>query len=101
MYDTLYSLLRKSMSGSRSGIHRTFASSVFLFLTPERRCLLRQADNQMKLWQCVDNGLGCDDLQVEKAVAPLARLCPIRSLVSGMASITLVNYPFLKWVISR
>lgn len=75
-----------------------FSSS---FFTPERRCLLRQADNQMKLWQCVDNGLGCDDLQVEKAVAPLARLCPIRSLVSGMASITLVNYPFLKWVISR
>ena len=61
---------------------------------PERRCLLRQADNQKKLWQCVDNSLGCDDLQVEKAVAPLARLCPIRSLVSGMASITLVNYPF-------
>ncbi len=46
----------------------------------------------MKLWQCTRYGLGCDDLQVEKAVASLARLCPPQSLVSGMASITLVDY---------
>jgi transposase len=56
--------------------------------------LLEQADNEMKLWQCRNDGLGCDNLQVEKAVALLARLCPPQSLVSGMASITLVNYPF-------
>jgi len=62
--------------------------------TTELPRLLEQADNEMKLWQCSNNGLGCDDLQVEKAVAPLARLCPPQSLVSGMASITLVNYPF-------
>jgi hypothetical protein len=37
--------------------------------------------------------LRCDDLQVEKAVAPLVLLCPSQSMVSGMASITLVNYP--------
>jgi hypothetical protein len=38
--------------------------------------LLEQADNEMKLWQCSNDGLGCDDLQVEKAVAPLARFVP-------------------------
>jgi hypothetical protein len=62
--------------------------------TTELPCLLRQADNEMKLWQWSGYGLGCESLQVEKAVVPLARLCPPQSLVSGMASITLVNYPF-------
>lgn len=62
--------------------------------TTELPRLLEQADNEVKLWQCSNDGLGCDNLQVEKAVAPLARLCPPQSLVSGMASITLVNYPF-------
>ena len=62
-------------------------------ITTERPCLLRQADNQMKLCQCSNDGLGSDDLQVEKAVVSLARQCPSQSLVSGMASITLVNYP--------
>jgi hypothetical protein len=38
--------------------------------------------------------LQCRALQVEKAVASLVRKCPSQSMVSGMASITLVNYPF-------
>jgi hypothetical protein len=61
----------------------------------------RQADNKMKLWHSGDMILRCDDLQVEKAVASLALECPSQSLVSGMASITLVNYPPPEWLISR
>ena len=61
---------------------------------------LRQADNEMKLW-CGESGvLRYEDLQVEKAVEALARLCPSWSLVSGMASITLVNWSFHEWLIS-
>lgn len=49
----------------------------------------------MKLLVTHIEKLRCSDLQVEKAVVSLARLCPSQSVVSGMASITLVNYPFM------
>ena len=48
----------------------------------------------MKLLVAHRRRLKCIDLQVAKAVVSLARKCPSRSMVSGMASITLVNYPF-------